>query len=135
MGEPGLVLFDLLETPPSVSKLFYDLLIERGAINRVQTMANIFGNLKTDFPWFIPYLRSKGVEIAHAVAYSISPRRTDVDIFAKKTQEVVKNKPDVIYFKDAAGLLTVDALRRYLPIIIENADGIPIDSYAWNHRD
>ncbi|WP_285766686.1 hypothetical protein [Peribacillus sp. SI8-4] len=129
MGEPGLVLFELLETPPSVAKLFYDLLIERGAINRVQTMANIFGNLKTDFPWFIPYLRSKGMEIAHAIAYSISPRHTD-EYFLKKTQEVVKNEPDIIYFKDAAGLLTVERLRTLLPIIIENANGIPVEFHT-----
>ncbi|MFJ8258069.1 hypothetical protein ACIQ4Z_12435 [Peribacillus asahii] len=129
MGEPGLVLFELLETPPSVAKLFYDLLIDRGAINRVQTMANIFGNLKTDFPWFLPYLRSKGVETAHAIAYSISPRHTD-EYFANKTKEVVANKPDVIYFKDAAGLLTVEALRRLLPIIIENSNGIPVEFHT-----
>ncbi|WP_026573062.1 hypothetical protein [Bacillus sp. UNC438CL73TsuS30] len=129
MGEPGLVLFELLETPPSVAKLFYDLLIERGALNRVQTMANIFGNLKTDFPWFLPYLRSKGMEIAHAVAYSISPRHTD-EYFAKKTKEVAANKPDVIYFKDAAGLLTVESLRRLLPIIIENSNGIPVEFHT-----
>ncbi|MEH7414409.1 hypothetical protein V7266_03835 [Neobacillus drentensis] len=129
MGEPGLVLFELLETPPSVAKLFYDLLIERGALNRVQTMANIFGNLKTDFPWFIPYLRSKGMEIAHAVAYSISPRHTD-EYFANKTKEVAANKPDVIYFKDAAGLLTVESLRRLLPIIIENSNGIPVEFHT-----
>ncbi|MEL3961945.1 hypothetical protein MKZ01_11755 [Lysinibacillus endophyticus] len=129
MGEPGLVLFELLETPPSVSKLFYDLLIDRGALNRVQTMANIFGNLKTDFPWFLPYLRSKGVEVVHAIAYSISPRHTD-EYFAKKTREIVKNKPDVIYFKDAAGLLTVESLRRILPIIIENSNGLPIEFHT-----
>ena len=129
MGEPGIVLFELLSAPPSVAKLFYDLLIERGAINRVQTMANIFGNLKTDFPWFMPYLQSKGMEIAHAIAYSISPRHTD-EYFAKKTIEVAKNKPDVIYLKDQGGLLTVERLKTLLPIIQKNANGIPVEFHS-----
>src|SRR5699024_2802869 len=97
--------------------------------NRVQTMANIFGNLGPRFPWFIPFLKEKGLEIAHGIAYSISPRHTD-EYYAQKTKEVAANKPDVIYLKDAGGLLTVERLRSLLPIIVDNANGIPVEFHT-----
>ena len=54
---------------------------------------------------------------------------SDLD-YAKKTLEILPFRPDVIYLKDQGGLLTVDRLRTLLPIIVRNANGIPVELHS-----
>ena len=129
MGCPTIFPFELYVPPVAVSELFYRRIVGMGALNRVQTMANIYGNLGSDHPWFMPLMRELGVETAHGISFSISPRHTD-EYYAEKTKEVAANKPDVIYLKDQGGLLAVERLQTLLPIIIENSNGIPIEIHS-----
>jgi oxaloacetate decarboxylase alpha subunit len=129
MGEPAIFPFEIVGAPEAVVKLYYQKLVEIGVLDRVQIMANIFGNVDELYPWYLPFLRSQGLEIALAISYTISPRHTD-EYYAKKTQEIAKSKPNVIYLKDQGGLLTVDRIRTLLPIIIENANGIPVEVHS-----
>ena len=129
MGCPTIFPFELHVPPLSVTKLFYERIVGMGALNRVQTMANIYGNLGSDHPWFMPHMRKIGVETAHGISFSISPRHTD-EYYAEKTKEVAANKPDVIYLKDQGGLLTVERIQTLLPIIIENSNGIPVELHS-----
>ena len=39
-------------------------------------------------------------------------------------------KPDPIYLKDQGGLLTVDRARTLLPVMMRNADGVPVDLHS-----
>ena len=129
MGEPAIFPFEIVGAPQSVVKLYYERLVSMGVLNRVQVMANIFGNLDKLYPWYLPFLRSQNLEVALALSYTVSPRHTD-EYYAQKTQEIVDMKPDVIYLKDQGGLLTVDRIRTLIPIIIENAKGIPIELHS-----
>jgi oxaloacetate decarboxylase alpha subunit len=119
------------EAPPprSIIELFYTLLAEIGALNRAQLTTNTFGQIKGSFPWIIPLFRRLGFQIALAISYTISPRHTD-EYYAEKTLEILPFKPDVIYLKDQGGLLTVDRLRTLLPIIVRNANGIPVELHS-----
>lgn len=129
MGEPAIFPFEIIGAPTEVVKLFYKRIVETGVLNRVQIMANIFGNVDELYPWYLPFLRSQGLEIALALSYTISPRHTD-EYYAKKTREIAKSKPDVIYLKDQGGLLTVDRVRTLIPVILENANGIPVEIHS-----
>ncbi|MEW9672147.1 hypothetical protein [Ammoniphilus sp. 3BR4] len=129
MGGPFIQPFELASSEPSVVKLFFERLIATGALNRIQIMANIFGRLDKSFPWYIPFLRNQGVEIALALSYTISPRHTD-DYYAEKTRELAAMKPNVIYLKDQGGLLTIDRIRTLLPIILNNANNIPVEVHS-----
>jgi oxaloacetate decarboxylase (Na+ extruding) subunit alpha len=119
------------EAPPprSIIELFYTRLAEIGALNRVQLTSNTFGQVQGSFPWIIPLFKKLGLQIALALSYTISPRHTD-EYYAKKTREILPFKPDVIYLKDQGGLLTLDRLRTLLPVIVTNANGIPVELHS-----
>ncbi|WP_026684627.1 hypothetical protein [Heyndrickxia coagulans] len=129
MGEPAIFPFEIVGAPEAVVKLFYERITATGVLNRVQIMANIFGNVNQLYPWYLPFLRSLDLEIALALSYTISPRHTD-EYYAQKTKELAEMKPDVIYLKDQGGLLTVDRIRTLIPIILENANGIPVELHS-----
>lgn len=120
--------FDL-RPPRSVIKLFFERAVATGALNRGQIIANTMDQRKRDFPWFIPFLKGLGVQTVVALAYQISPRHTD-EYYAQITREVAAFSPDVIYLKDAGGLLTTDRVRTLIPTIQANANGIPIELHS-----
>ena len=128
MGGGG---FHPFEPPPprSLVKLFYQRIAEIGALNRVQTSCNTWDHIERLFPWLVPELRGLGMKIAIAISYTISPRHTD-GYYAQKTREILQFKPDSIYLKDQGGLLTVDRLRTLLPVIVQNAGGIPVELHS-----
>ena len=119
------------EPPPprSIVELFYSRLVEIGALNRAQMTCNTYGQIKGAFPWTIPLFKNLGLQIALALSYTISPRHTD-EYYAHKTREILPFKPDVIYLKDQGGLLTVDRVRTLLPVIVENANGVPVELHS-----
>jgi oxaloacetate decarboxylase alpha subunit len=119
------------EAPPprSIIKLFYRRVVEIGALNRAQLTCNTYGQIKGAFPWVIPLFKELGLQIALALSYTISPRHTD-EYYAQKTREILPFKPDTIYLKDQGGLLTVDRLRTLLPMIVQNANGVPVELHS-----
>src|SRR3990172_4399355 len=119
------------EAPPprSIVKLFYTRLSEIGALNRAQSSSNTFGQIKGAFPWIIPLFRDLGLQVALALSYTISPRHTD-EYYAQKTREILPFRPDVIYLRDQGGLLTVDRVRALLPVIVQNANGTPVELHS-----
>jgi oxaloacetate decarboxylase alpha subunit len=119
------------EAPPprSIVRLFFTHLVETGAVNRAQLTCNTFGQIKRDFPWLIPMFKELGLRIAFALSYAISPRHTD-EYYAQKTCEILPFKPDAIYLKDQGGLLTADRLRTLLPVIVRNANGVPVELHS-----
>ena len=123
--------FAPFEAPPprAILELFFKRLVETGAFNRPQLTSNTLGQVKRAFPWIIPFFRSLGLQVSLAISYTISPRHTD-EYYAQTTRAVAAFKPDTLYLKDQGGLLTLDRLRTLLPIIIENAGGIPVELHS-----
>ena len=119
------------EAPPprSITELLFTRLVKTGALNRAQLICNTVDQSKRDFPWRIPFFRNLGLQIIIALAYTISPRHTD-EYYAQKTREILAFKPDVIYLKDQGGLLTVDRVRTLLPVIMRNANGVPVELHS-----
>jgi oxaloacetate decarboxylase alpha subunit len=123
--------FHPFEAPPPIAimKLFYERLAAVGALDRAQMSGNTFGQMETAFPWLIPLVKELGLEVVIALSYTISPRHTD-EYYAKKTRQVLQFKPDVIYLKDQGGLLTPDRVRTLVPVILENAGGVPVELHS-----
>ena len=119
------------EPPPPrpIIEMFYSRLVEMGALNRAQMTCNTYGQIKNSFPWVIPMFKKLGLEISLALSYTISPRHTD-EYYAQKVREILPFEPDTIYLKDQGGLLTVDRLRTLLPIIMQNAGGVPVELHS-----
>src|SRR3989304_2040958 len=115
--------------PQELIKLFFRCIVATGALNRAQLTSNTLDQAKRPFPWIIPTFRKLGLQIAVNLSYSISPRHTD-EYYARKTREIVAFKPDRIYLKDQGGLLTMDRLRTLLPVIVQNANEVPVELHS-----
>ena len=115
--------------PAEIGKLFWAHLADMGALQRIQMIGNTMDQLTREFPTVIPILKGVGLKIAVALSYSISPRHTD-EHYAEKTRQAEALKPDYIYLKDQGGMLTVDSIRTLIPIIMENAKGIPFELHS-----
>ena len=92
-----------------------------GALQRVQITGNVMGH--KHYGWFVPFLKKMGLEVAFALCYYISPRHTDA-YYAEKTRMMVDYGADVMYLKDAGGLLDIDNVRRVYNIMKENSGGL-----------
>jgi len=119
------------EAPPpqSIVELFYGRLAEIGVLNRAQMTCNTLDQSKRQFPWIIPMFRKLGFKIAVALSYTISPRHTD-EYYGAKVREVLPFKPDSLYLKDQGGLLTVDRARTLIPVLVQNAGGLPLELHS-----
>jgi len=115
--------------PRSLIELYWGHLVELGALNRVQMTANVTDQSKRVFPWLIPKFRNMGLQIVLNLSYTVSPRHTD-EYYAQKTRELLAFKPDRIYLKDQGGLLTVDRARTLLPVMVQNANGVPMELHS-----
>jgi len=115
--------------PQELVKLFFKCIVATGALNRAQLTSNTFDQSKRNFPWIIPLFKELGLHNAIAISYSVSPRHSD-EYYAQKTREMVAFKPDSIYLKDQGGLLTVDRVRSLVPVVLQNANGVPVELHS-----
>ncbi|MBI4292151.1 MAG: hypothetical protein HY661_11800 [Betaproteobacteria bacterium] len=117
-------------TPPkALVELYWGRLVGLGALQRVQVTGNVTDQSKRIFPWLIPMFRKMGLQIALNLSYTISPRHTDA-YYGEKTRELLEFKPDLVYLKDQGGLLTVDRARTLLPVMVQNANGVPMELHS-----
>jgi len=113
-------------TPPAIT----DLWLERLAANGIT-------ELRTSDPSNTPKYWAEAIRTANRVGlktilniiYSISPKHSD-DYFAYRFREAAKLKPYRLCFKDPGGLLTPDATRRLVPILLREANGIPVEFHT-----
>jgi oxaloacetate decarboxylase (Na+ extruding) subunit alpha len=116
-------------TPPVLGRLFATMLARMGVLNRAQLVANTADQLTRQLPTAVPFVRELGLQLAIGVCYTISPRHTD-EHFVDVTRRTAVLRPDVIYVKDAGGLLTVDRIRTLLPAILRAAGDIPVELHS-----
>lgn len=130
MLAPGLRVFDSGADNREAVKLFLSLLIEMGALQRVQIADNIInsGN-RAEFDWFLADMKKRGVEIAFGLCYYISPRHTDA-FYIRKLNLARHYDSDVVYLKDAGGLLDIDNIRRMYRLMKEHCQGVPLELHS-----
>ncbi len=114
-------------TPRSVLKLWVERLAANG-IKRLQLMdpANDMVSL---MPFLVSSAHEVGLEVVLGVVYSLSPKHTD-DYFTRAVQAARGLKPDRIYLKDPAGLLTPERVQTLVPVFLRNAGDIPVELHS-----
>lgn len=113
-------------TPPSVA----DLWLER-------LKANGIDELRTSDPSNTPSYWRQAVEAARRVGlktilnviYSISPKHND-EYFVERARQAAKLDVARICFKDPGGLLTPEATRRLVPLILREAGDKPVEFHT-----
>ncbi|NMB40704.1 MAG: hypothetical protein GX996_02060 [Firmicutes bacterium] len=128
MSEPGIDPWDMWDTPRAMTELFLSLLVNYGALQRVQLMGNVYGT--DSYGWFVPMIKKLGLEINFGVCYYISPRHQSEGYFEEKTKMMAAYEPTSMYIKDAGGLLEIDSIREVLPIVQEHSKGLPLELHS-----
>jgi oxaloacetate decarboxylase alpha subunit len=77
----------------------------------------------------VQFARDAGLKVVLALIYSHSPKHTN-EYYAKKAQEAMKLKPDIIYLKDPGGLLTPERTKTLIPVIFQNINGMPFELHS-----
>jgi oxaloacetate decarboxylase alpha subunit len=112
--------------PRSVQELFLERLAGLGiTTTRTSNSWNNYDVLEKN----VTTLAKFGIKTVVNLIYSVSPLHT-VEYYARKTREAVKLDPYRICFKDVGGLLTPESARELLPVIVQNAGGVPLEFHA-----
>lgn len=114
-------------TPRSVLKLWVERLAANG-IKRLQLMdpANDMASL---MPYLLSCAHAVGLKVVLGVVYSLSPKHTD-DYYTRTVRAARALKPDRIYLKDPAGLLTPQRVQTLVPVFLQNAEDIPVELHS-----
>jgi oxaloacetate decarboxylase (Na+ extruding) subunit alpha len=113
-------------TPKCVQDLFLEHIVELGITT---TRASDPWNDAEGLRRTMARMSSKGIDTIANVIYSVSPRHT-VQYYAERTARIAALKPQRLCFKDVGGLLTPEAVRTVLPVVLEHAADIPVELHV-----
>jgi len=116
--------FDL--TPRSMYRLFMERMAANGI--REARISEEWNDLD-GWTWKTQVARDVGINPVPNIIYSVSPKHTD-EYFAERTRQAASLKVNRLCLKDPGGLLTPERLQTLLPIMFENADGIPLELHT-----
>ena len=74
--------------------------------------------------------KGEGAEVAVALVYTLDHVHTDAYYADKAREMVTRLKPDRVWIKDAAGLLTVDRTRTLVPAVKNLIGRIPLEMHS-----
>lgn len=86
-------------------------------------------NDPSDWKWRVAQARQAGLEPIVNLIFSVSPRHTD-EYYAERARAAAKLDIAGICLKDPGGLLTPERTRALVPVILENANGIPVELHT-----
>ena len=113
-------------SPLCIPRLLLKLVIGYGInMTRLSDPWNDYDELKSE----VEELKGMGMRSVVNIIFSISPRHTD-EYYARKAREAAAMKPYRLCFKDVAGMLTPDRTFTLAKLILENANGIPVEFHA-----
>lgn len=112
--------------PTSVQALFLDRI---AALGITTTRTSDYWNDYSELGKTVDLMSAHNIRTVVNLIYSVSPRHT-VEYYAQKTREAVALNPLRICFKDVGGLLTPERARAVLPVIVANADRVPLEFHV-----
>lgn len=113
-------------SPPAIT----DLWLERLAANGIaEVRTSDPSNTPSYWRQAVDGAKRAGLKTILNIIYSISPRHTD-DYFVERAREAAKLDVARICFKDPGGLLTPDATRRLVPLILCEAKDKPVEFHT-----
>ena len=116
--------FDL--TPRSMYRLFMERMAANGI--REARISEEWNELE-GWAWKVEVARDVGVNPVPNIIYSVSPKHTDA-YFAERTRQAASLKVNRLCLKDPGGLLTPERVRTLVPIMFQNANGIPVELHT-----
>ena len=116
--------FDI--TPKSMYRLFMERMAANGI--REARISEEWNELE-GWRWKTEVARDVGINPVLNLIYSVSPKHTD-QYFAQRTRDAASLKVNRLCLKDPGGLLTPERVKTLVPIIFENAGGIPIELHT-----
>ena len=112
--------------PPSMFRRFQELAAENGMREiRILDPWNDYGGFK----WRVEMARECGLAPVLSVTYSVSPRHTDA-YFAERVRQAASLPIHRLCLKDPGGLLTPERVRTLVPLVLENANGVPVELHT-----
>ena len=116
--------FDI--TPKSMYRLFMERMAANGI--REARISEEWNELE-GWTWKVQVSRDVGINPVINLIYSVSPKHTD-EYFAQRTRDAASLKVNRLCLKDPGGLLTPDRVKTLVPIIFQNANGIPVELHT-----
>ncbi|MBF8253933.1 MAG: Pyruvate carboxyltransferase domain-containing protein, partial [Deltaproteobacteria bacterium] len=112
--------------PPSMYRLF----VERMSANGIRE-ARISDEWNDYEGWKfrVGECHRAGLKSILNLIYSVSPKHTDA-YFAERTRQAASLNPYRLCLKDPGGLLTPERIETLVPIIFQNANGIPVELHT-----
>ncbi len=107
-----------------------DLWVERLAANGIrQVRISDPSNMVASWREQVQKARNVGLDAIVNLIYSFSPKHTD-EYYAQRAREAAALKPDRICIKDPGGLLTPERTRTLVPVVLQNANGLPVEFHT-----
>ncbi|HEX6436134.1 MAG TPA: hypothetical protein VF182_03320 [Candidatus Binatia bacterium] len=116
--------FDI--TPKSMYRLFMERMAANGI--REARISEEWNELE-GWRWKTEVARDVGINPVLNLIYSVSPKHSD-QYFAQRTRDAASLKVNRLCLKDPGGLLTPERVKTLVPIIFENAGGIPVELHT-----
>jgi oxaloacetate decarboxylase (Na+ extruding) subunit alpha len=116
--------FDL--TPRSMYRLFMERMAANGI--REARISEEWNELE-GWAWKVEVARDVGINPVPNIIYSVSPKHTD-EYFAERTRHAASLKVNRLCLKDPGGLLTPERVQTLVPIMFQNANGIPLELHT-----
>jgi oxaloacetate decarboxylase alpha subunit len=116
--------FDL--TPRSMYRLFMERMAANGI--REARISEEWNELE-GWAWKVEVARDVGINPVPNIIYSVSPKHTDA-YFAERTRQAASLKVNRLCLKDPGGLLTPERVQTLVPIMFQNANGIPLELHT-----
>lgn len=113
-------------SPPAVTELWLERLAANG-ITEIRTSDP--SNTPSNWAGAVRAARRAGLKTILNVIYSISPKHTD-EYFIQGTRAAAKLDVYRLCFKDPGGLLTPEATRRLVPLILREAGTMPVEFHT-----
>jgi oxaloacetate decarboxylase alpha subunit len=113
-------------TPRSISNLWLERLVANGVKEvRISDPSNTISYLQGQ----VRDARNAGLKPIINLIFSISPKHSD-EYYAQKARDVARLDVACICLKDPGGLLTPERTRTLVPVVLENANGIPVEFHT-----
>src|SRR5258706_7776287 len=112
--------------PPSMYRLFVERMFANGIREaRISDEWNDYDGWK----FRVGECHRAGMKSILNLIYSVSPKHSD-EYFAERTRQAASLKPYRLCLKDPGGLLTPERMDTLVPIILKNANGIPVELHT-----
>ncbi len=112
--------------PMSMFRLFMKLCADNGM---QQSRISDPWNALEGWRYRVETAREMGMEAVLNLTYSISPRHTD-DYYAERTRLATTLPINGLCIKDPGGLLTPERTQSLVPVVLANANGIPVEFHS-----